>query len=94
MSEAGMDYETARRLEDRIDALIEEALTMKDEDFGAVNWGDITVVDIVEERSLLYPSQTAIVVKIEEADPSCRLAHWLSEQVSDEGFDIYVQAEW
>lgn len=88
-----LEFANAHQLEGRVDGLIAEAQAMTDIDFGAVNWGDIAVVDIIEERSLLRPQdQPVVIVKIEEADPGCRLASWLSEQISDTG--AYVVAEW
>lgn len=88
-----LEFEKARQLEDRVDSLIDKARTLNDEDFGAVNWGDIAVVDIIEERSLLRPQDPPVViVKIEEAAPECHLASWLSDQISDTG--AYVVAEW
>lgn len=82
----------AMALRDRISALIAEAKENDSEDWGAVNWADICVVDVIHEKSLLDPEIEQIVVLIEEADPSCYLARWLTETINQPNTD--VRAEW
>ena len=87
-----MTKEQALALMDRVDALIEQARRIdKTDDMSAVNWGDIGAIDVVEEYSLRWGERT-IYVEIEEADPSCRLAQWLTKQLNLP--DVIVRAEW
>lgn len=84
-----------RALIARVEALIIEAGESK-EDMGAVNWGDIGVVDVEYRISMIDPELGAsCVVIIGEASPGCRLGRWISRQIDLRDFpNTSVECEW
>ncbi len=77
-----------------VERMLEEAAASK-QDMGAVNWGDLSILDIQHRRSLLYPEIEGVTVVIEEADPGCALAAWLYERLDKARFpDVYFECEW
>jgi hypothetical protein len=79
-------------------AAVEAELTseaIKHAKLGAVNWGDLRVVEI-EERREVYPAlgSVRLVVLIEEASPSCTLAQWLHERLKYRFPNIEYQCAW
>ena len=88
-----------QELVDAVDALIDSARQMmhrKEEEFGAVNWGDIGVADVEYRLSMLRPSDGPhCVVLVEEASPACRLESWLSGHLDKDKFPrTHVECEW
>ena len=63
--------------------------------FGAVNWGDLGVVDVEYRKSMLHPDKPHCVVRVEEASPECDLAQWIGERLDKERFpNVYIECEW
>ncbi len=89
----GIDTEA---LVQSVEALICEAYKIRDESFGAVNWGDIGVVDVEYRLSMLRSDAVpSCWVLIEEASPDCRLADWLMKRIDAEKFPYtYVECAW
>jgi hypothetical protein len=86
-------------LRSAVQALIAQAFEMrgdKSQNFGAVNWGDIGVVDIEYRLSMLSPGDGPhCIVLVEEASPDSGLAGWLTERIDREKFPrTYVECEW
>jgi len=84
-------------LRDAVNGLIEKARRKrKKEDFGAVNWGDLGVVDIEYRLSMLdQNAEPWCVVLIEEAAPGCKLPSWIYERLDHEKFPrTYIECEW
>lgn len=82
-----------------VEALIAEAYKMetgKVRKFGAVNWGDVGVVDVEYRLSMLNPDTGPLcVVMVEEASPDCILGRWLSEQLDRNKFPrTHVECAW
>ena len=65
-------------------------------DLGAVNYGDLRVVDIVEITSLLDNEPSRIEIQIEEADPSSAIGMWIADKLwkSGDHRNIQVVTEW
>lgn len=62
---------------------------------GAVNWGDLHVVDVEQRQSLLYPNdKPTIYVMIEEASPASNLAWWLHAQLCVRWPNVFVECDW
>ncbi len=83
-------------LRSTVEALIEEAQGLKDHSFGAVNWGDLGVVDIEYRLSMLRPDDgPQCVVQIEEAAPDCGLTQWIWDRLDKVKFPkTYIECEW
>ena len=83
-------------LHQAVEALICEAYKIRDTSFGAVNWGDIGVVDIEYRLSMLNPGDgPSCWVLIEEASPDCKLPAWLSERIDKAKFPrTYFECAW
>lgn len=78
-------------LRDKVNYLIGCAKESDAIDFGAVNWGDLKVTDVIEEKSLLTDySETYVLV--EEASANCKLGLWLTKKLNEPG--VYVRTEW
>ena len=78
-----------------VESLIEQAREHKG-DLGAVNWGDLRIVDITYELSMLRPEDGPFcIVLVEEADPGCALVAWLNQRLDEEKFPgVYIECEW
>lgn len=81
----------AKVLRDKVNYLIGCAKQSNGIDFGAVNWGDLRVVDVIKEESLL-DGRSEVFVLVEEASPNCHLATWLTEKLNAKG--VTVRTEW
>jgi hypothetical protein len=66
------------------------------EHMGAVNWGDLGVMDIEYRLSMLRPQDGPhCMVIIEEADPGCRLPMFLYENWDRAKYPgVYFECEW
>ncbi len=78
-----------------VEALLVEAAVSKDE-MGAVNWGDLGIVDIEYRLSMMYPRYApSCIVMIEEASPDSRLAAWLNGRLDRSRFpNTWIECEW
>lgn len=84
-----------QRLKKTAEALLEGYAEGDRERYGAVNWGDLSVVDIEERRSLLHPTDPpVVVVMIEEVSPGSGIQTVLREDLAARGFDVAVEADW
>lgn len=82
---------------DDVEALLKKAIRARNKfDFGAVNWGDLSVRDIEYRFSMLHPEDGPFgVVMIEEASPDCKLGQWIYEQLDKEKYSkVYIECEW
>jgi hypothetical protein len=63
---------------------------------GAVNWGDLGVVDVEYRLSMLRPEDGPhCMVRIEEASPDCYLPRFLLEHWDAGKFpNVYFECEW
>lgn len=63
---------------------------------GAVNWGDLGVVDVEYRLSILRPQDgPCCVVTVEEASPEAALARWLNDRLDKVRFpNTYIECEW
>lgn len=90
--------ETQRRIESRVEALLEDAKgwgSNDRSDLGAINWADLDVIDVVycvgKEGSVWYD------VEISEAAPECTGLHkYIYDNLSKDEFPetIQVRTEW
>lgn len=73
-----------------------QLMKAREEDFGAVNWGDLGVVDIEYRMSILHPEDGPhAFVLIEEASPDSSLAKWLNDRLDPVRFpSVHVECEW
>ena len=77
-----------------VEALIVQASKDK-ENMGAVNWGDIGVVDVEYRLSMIGNSEPWGVVIVEEANPGCELQAFLNDNLDKDRFpQTYVVCEW
>lgn len=85
-----------RELMDAVEGLIDEARGIAhEEEFGAVNWGDIGVADVEYRLSMVGPREPFCVVTVEEADGASHLQQWLNERLDKERFPrTHVVCEW
>lgn len=83
------------QLRSHLQELLSIAETMR-QDMGAVNWGDIGLVDIEYRRSLMHPEESAqCVVIVAEASPDSKLVSWLNEHLDKDRYpNISIECEW
>ena len=79
---------------DHVNGLIEKASKNK-QSMGAVNWGDIGVVDVEYRLSMIGEPDPWAVVIVEEANPSCELQAFLNDNLNKKMFPkTYIVCEW
>ena len=79
---------------DHVIGLIEKASKHK-QSMGAVNWGDISVVDVEYRLSMIGEPDPWAVVIVEEAHPGCELQAFLNDNLDKETFPkTYIVCEW
>ena len=77
-----------------VNGLIEKASKNK-QNMGAVNWGDIGVVDVEYRLSMIGEPDPWAVVIVEEANPACELQAFLNDNLDKAKFPkTYIVCEW
>lgn len=101
MSESSNDFPKIGINTADLVAAVEQAIAAafalsREEDFGAVNWGDLGVVDVEYRMSMLRPNEgPTAVVMVEEASPDSKLAPWLTRRAVERfGAQVRVECEW
>jgi hypothetical protein len=84
-------------LVEEVNRLLEDAYqayqSAEEDDFGAVNWGSLRLVDVERRQSVLINGEAPYyVVMIGEADPDCRLPSWLGDHLNWP--NVYFECSW
>lgn len=86
------------KLRQDAEVALKEAHSQDYDTMGAVNWGDLGVLDVYRAEHDGDPAVGGFItwhVCIEEADPAAPLREWIESRLRAKGWkDVFVHTEW